>query len=85
MRLHGAWPPCVAVASGWAVVGFKLARVLFPQTKHAHRVVCIRTTKPLKPSPTAAHHHANSIDKKVSNIVLEFSAIVNTRRMAIPY
>ena len=24
MCLHGAWPPCMAVASGWAVVGFSL-------------------------------------------------------------
>ena len=22
MRLHGAWPPCMAVASGWDVVGY---------------------------------------------------------------
>ena len=29
MRLHGAWPPCIAVASGRAVIGFKLARLLF--------------------------------------------------------
>ena len=29
MRLHGAWPPCMIVASGRAVVGFKLARLLF--------------------------------------------------------
>ena len=29
MRLHDAWPPCMAVASDRAVVGFKLARLVF--------------------------------------------------------
>ena len=29
MCLHGAWPPCMAIASGRAVVTFKLARLLF--------------------------------------------------------
>ena len=36
-----------------SVVGFKLARLLFSQTKH--EIVRIRTTKSLK---TAAHHRA---------------------------
>ena len=29
MHLHGAWPLCMAIASGRAVVGFKLVQLLF--------------------------------------------------------
>ena len=70
MRLHGAWPPCMAVASGRAVVGFKLARLLFRRL-NMHMKSYVEEL--VKPSPkTAAHHRANFIDKKVSNVVLEF-------------
>ena len=69
------------VASGRAVVGFKLAGpITFSHTKHAHEELLSRTF-----SEMAAHHRANFIDNKVSNVVLEFSAIVNTRCLAIPY
>ena len=60
--------------------------ITISQTKRAHEIVLIKTTKPsLLQKLTAAHHRANFIDKKVSNVVLEFSSIVNTRCMAIPY
>ena len=55
MRVHGAWPPCMAVAT----------LSTSSQAKHAHKVVRIRTSKPSrlrKRLPIV--HHANFIDKK---------------------
>ena len=63
MRLHGAWPLCMAVASGRAVVG--LGPTTLSQTKHAHEVVRIRTSKLSRLRKwLPIVHRANFIDKK---------------------
>ena len=56
MRLHGAWPLCMSVASGWAV-WVQVGPITFSQTKHAHEIVRIRTIK------QSLLHRANFIDQ----------------------
>ena len=66
----------MAVASGWAVVGFKLARLLFAD------YTCRWTSRAVSENgcPSSCKFYRQ---KDTGNVILEFSAVVNTRCMAI--
>ena len=60
MRLHGAWSPCMFVASDRAVCGrVQVGPITFSQTEQAHEIVRKRTSRAVSENvcPTSCKFH----------------------------